>query len=151
MLFLYVQIEQLKYAADSQERSHRTHSADCEAQLVRLRSEVTRISQSYEQLKEKRYNQRGKKLHHIEWKFDRSQEKIETEVKCKRRRNKEVECSSSEGAIEMLKEAGVEKNLMRNNNVYTMKAQESSHFLEELFDKHTLQLNHEMLKLFETN
>lgn len=114
---------------------------------MRLRSEVTRISQSYEQLKEKRYNQRGKKLHHIERNFDLSQEtmaELETEqVRYKRTQSgriKEVECSS----IEMLEEAGVD-------NVYTMKAQESSHFLEELFDKHTLQLNHEMLKLFETN
>ena len=137
-----MQIEQLKCAADSQNRSHRAHSADCEAQLVRLRSEVTRISQSYEQLKEKRYN-KGK-LHHIDKKFDLSQEKAETEqVKHKRTPSGR---SKDEGAIEMLKEAGVERNI-----VYSTKAQESSHFLEELFDKHTLQLNHEMLKLFETN
>ncbi len=47
----------MKGAAGSREREYRARCADYEAQLVRLRSQVTRISQSYEQLRDKRHQQ----------------------------------------------------------------------------------------------
>ena len=47
----------MKLAASSREREYRALCADYEAQLVRLRSQVTRISQSYEHLRDKRRHQ----------------------------------------------------------------------------------------------
>lgn len=46
--------------ANSRETEYRAHFADCEAQLVRLRSQLTHISHNYELSKEKHHHQTAK-------------------------------------------------------------------------------------------
>ena len=48
------QLERLRLQAAEQEQEHRARHADCEAQLVRVRSELSRLRHSYEQLRAKR-------------------------------------------------------------------------------------------------
>ena len=57
------------------------HSAGCtcEAKLIRLRAELTRISENYEQLKQKRY-QRDAKSHHRELESEMQMMKLKQEV-----------------------------------------------------------------------
>ena len=59
-------MEHVIEAANKREREHQAYSADYEAQLVQLRSEVTHISLSYEQLKEKRYQGQKTRLRGVE-------------------------------------------------------------------------------------
>ena len=57
LLINVCQVKQVKSEAGSREKEYRARCADYEAQLVRLRSQVTKISQSYEQLRDKRHQQ----------------------------------------------------------------------------------------------
>jgi len=70
----------------NQETEYRAYCADREAQLVRLRSQVTRISQSYEALKDKRYTQQHAKgtksaattqVMELEQKLERTEQELE--------------------------------------------------------------------------
>lgn len=53
-VYYHMQLERLRLQSLQQEQDHRARHADCEAQLVRVRSELSRLRQSYEQLKAKR-------------------------------------------------------------------------------------------------
>lgn len=53
-IVLYEQVECLRLQSLHQEQEHRARHADCEAQLVRVRSELSRLRHSYEQLRAKR-------------------------------------------------------------------------------------------------
>ena len=47
-------MERLRQQTADNEQEHRARHADCEAQLVRVKSELTRLRHSYEQLRAKR-------------------------------------------------------------------------------------------------
>lgn len=170
----------MKRAYNSKEKEHRAYSADFEAQLMRIRSESNRLSQNYEQLKEKYYCQhqeRGAKGHLkgiesmtkvMEFKHDlerselklhlskqelkKAQEKIamleaeqQTHVKDVKQllpREKRCELNCEEFAC------SVEKRIMEQH--IPLQPQQTSQILEELLDKHFQNLNHEILKMFDS-
>ena len=156
-----LQVKQLKCAASSREREYWAHSADCEAQLVRLRSEVTRISQSYEQLKEKRYHQKSspketelrQELDRVKMKLHLSNEdvrkavgrvsQLETEAKKMIEREQSKHSHHNTAVKTMADVTSEEYSLLQ-----PVQAQETVHFLEEMFNTHCHQLNQEILRIF---
>ena len=123
-----IQVKQLKHAANNQEKKHRAHSADCEAQLVRLRSEVTRISQSYEQLKDKRYHQRTNtdELERLKLKLHISNEELKAATE-------KVTQLEQMNLVLMQKSNNRTTTFLHSNNIAT-------HTLEKMFDEHSDQL-----------
>ena len=59
--FLFLQLERMRLQALQVDQEHRARHADCEAQLVRVRSELSRLRHSYEQLRAKRSLQNQQK------------------------------------------------------------------------------------------
>lgn len=192
-----VQVAQLKCAVSSRERDHLAHSADCEAQLVRLRSEVTRISQSYEQLKVKRYQRANlkegyreqertleggvkKEVERLKLCLHLSNEKLRTAMERVALLEAEDVASARQTQLQSLaieqsnpgttqrgrdgatnegtKEtflAAIGDEFMRTGDseedayavLQPLQTQETTHLLEEMFDKHSHQFNHEIHKL----
>lgn len=165
----------MKEAADRREREYRAHSADCEAQLVRLRSQVTRLSRSFEHLKEKRHQERldsnsvkhlrneldRTNLHHSNEGLKRALARLsEEEVQGEKKQLKPREWDQ-EKLERMLEETThmVETGLLdpSDSAAYIplqptpMPAQEPSELLTQVLDKHFAQLNEELLKLLKHN
>lgn len=126
------EVKQLKHAANNQEKQYRAHSADCEAQLVRLRSEVTRISQSYEQLKDKRYQQRTNKsnpddLERLKLKLHISNEELKTATE------KVTQLEQTNFVLIQKSTSDRTTTPLHSNSIAT-------HTLEKMFDEHSDQL-----------
>ena len=127
---------------------------------MRLRSEVTKISQSYEQLKAKRYQQRDNLNHELKHELERvklslhhSNEELRTAAekvalleaeKCEHYTSTVNEQVHS-GEGDRTKEPGHGDQYIILQPVQT---KETSHLLEEMFDKHCHHLNHEIQKMF---
>lgn len=154
----------------NREREYLAHSADCEAQLVRLRSEVTRISHSYEQLKAKRHHQRESKLNTKEHELSLELERLKLSLHLS-----SEELKTAEGRIAQLEgdQKGITcriqpKQLDGTNSTRerfettedeermdqyvvlepVVLTQETSHLLQDMFDKHYHKLNHDIQKIF---
>lgn len=154
----------------NREREYLAHSADCEAQLVRLRSEVTRISHSYEQLKAKRHHQRESKLNTKEHELSLELERLKLSLHLS-----SEELKTAEGRIAQLEdEKGDQKGIThriqpdgtnstrerfetteddeRMDQYVVLEpvvlTQETSHLLQDMFDKHYHKLNHDIQKIF---
>lgn len=125
---------------------------------MRLRSEVTRISHSYEQLKVKRYHQRENKLNHelkqelerVKLSLHLSNEELRTAVE----KVALLEADKCEYETKETKEnmkVGSDENFFDNDQYIVLEpvqTSEASHLLEEMFDKHCHHLNHEIQKIF---
>lgn len=141
----------MSFTANSNQRDYRAHSADCEAQLVRLRAEVTRISQSYEQLKERRYHQRLNKSTLKETELKQELERLKLKLQTAVKRVALLEAGLLQGSNfepsrenkTVLMEATMAENKIGKIDMQPVQSQ-----LEELFDQHCSQLNHEILKIF---
>lgn len=147
----HVQIAQLKSAASNRERDYLARSADCEAQLVRLRSEVAKISHSYEQLKAKRYHRDDNLNYELKQELERVKFSLHLsneELKTTRDKLALLETDNEQllsGDKDNTKELGHSERYIVLQPVQT---QETSRLLEDMFDKHCHHLNHEIQKIF---
>ena len=113
---------------------------------MRLRSEVTRISQSYEQLKEKRYHHH----HHRGGSSELLQELERVKLR--------LHLSNNELRMAFKQIAHLEENQRESLEADSIGAQEKTlvtenhhqtlETLEMMFDKHCQQLNQDILKIF---
>jgi hypothetical protein len=165
IVIITFKVVKLKHALGVRERDYLAHSTDCEAQLVRLRSEVTRISQSYHQLKAKRHqrdresraNQDLKQeLEMVKLSLHLSNEELKTAVekvsqleadKCEHCAQQLLAGEKKEASSNTLCDSSDDRNKEQYIVLQPIQTLETSHLLDQMFDKHSHHLNHEIHKV----
>ena len=164
-------MDQLREAAYRQENKYRAHSADCEAQLVRLRSQVTRLSRSFEHLKEKRHHERQSSTsgpHLSEMREELERTKLNLQISNEELKKALARLGEKEGArteaekqevvTRMMEEVSLDVERIledKDNPIYiplsSTPPQEPAEILSELINKHFAQLNNELTKILRPN